>query len=104
MEGHPLEVLRPVHDGHKGKDCHDDKCQGTQKGGYGAYGIFYVIILTLIFFFVGVAVVSSTTTYQRDANGKKRKPSVDKTNYLGILIFSILLAIIVVWLVSYWRK
>ena len=69
-----------------------------------AWSLFYVIIITLIVFFVSVAATSATANQSRDANGKKRRPSVDKTNYIGILLFSIIVAILIVCLVSYWRK
>ncbi len=93
-EGDSLDSLLPV----------ESNTKGSAHSAMNARGLFYVIIVTLIVFFFALAATSSKDTQSRDANGKKRRPSVDKTNYIGILVFSIIIAILIVCLISYWRK
>ena len=67
-----------------------------------AWGIFCVIILTTIFFFVALVIVPTGEDF--DKHGNKMRGKVDKTNYGWTLFIVLLAAIFIVFLASRFRK
>lgn len=85
--------------------------QGSNPGETGyAYAVFYVIILTLVIFFIMVMLVPSwkahggDTAHGKPGDKKNKRPKVNKTAYGWYLGFSLIIAIIVVAIAAYFRK
>lgn len=79
---------------------------------WSSWGVFWVVILTVVIFFIAVQCWSWRCTNVDDCKDKdnckikkNKKPCVDKTPYAVIAIVALLLAILIVWAASYlWAR
>ena len=94
--------------------------QGSNPGENGyAWAVFYVIILTLVIFFIMIYLVPSWKGYggNQGHNGnhnhgkpgddekkKNKRPKVDQTAYGWYLGISLVIAIVIVCIVAHFRK
>ena len=79
-----------------GKNYDSDKTVGY------AWAVFYIIILTLVIFFILYAFNSPGDGHSQKKGGKRSK--LDKTAYGWNLLIAFVAAIIVVGAVSYYRR